>query len=55
MMIKGQLKEHVAAVSIGLKDGCPILDLDYDEDSSADTDLNVVMTRVGDHRNSRNS
>ena len=41
------MKEHVAAVSIGLKDGCPLLDLDYDEDSSADTDLNVVMTESG--------
>ena len=38
------IKEYVAAVSIGLKDGRPLLDLDYDEDSSADTDLNVVMT-----------
>ena len=41
------MKEHVAAVSIGLKDGYPLLDLDYDEDSSADTDLNVVMTESG--------
>ena len=41
------IKEHVAAVSIGLKDGYPLLDLDYDEDSSADTDLNVVMTESG--------
>ena len=41
------IKEHVAAVSIGLKDGLPLLDLDYDEDSSADTDLNVVMTESG--------
>jgi len=41
------IKEYVAAVSIGLKDGCTLLDLDYDEDSSADTDLNVVMTESG--------
>ena len=41
------IKEHVAAISIGLKDGSPLLDLDYDEDSSADTDLNVVMTESG--------
>ncbi len=41
------IKEYVAAVSIGLKDGRPLLDLDYDEDSSADTDLNVVMTESG--------
>ena len=42
------IKEHVAAISIGLKDGSPLLDLDYSEDSSADTDLNVVMTESGD-------
>jgi ribonuclease PH len=41
------IKECVAAVSIGLKDGSPLLDLDYEEDSSADTDLNVVMTESG--------
>ena len=41
------IKEYVAAVSIGLKDGHPLLDLDYEEDSSADTDLNVVMTESG--------
>jgi len=41
------IKEHVAAVSIGLQDGHPLLDLDYEEDSSADTDLNVVMTASG--------
>ena len=41
------IKEHVAAISIGLKDGFPLLDLDYGEDSSADTDLNVVMTESG--------
>ena len=41
------IKEYIAAVSIGLKDGRPLLDLDYEEDSSADTDLNVVMTESG--------
>jgi len=41
------IKEHVAAISIGLKNGSPLLDLDYEEDSSADTDLNVVMTENG--------
>jgi ribonuclease PH len=41
------IKEHVAAVSIGLKDGKPLLDLNYEEDSSAETDLNVVMTERG--------
>ncbi len=41
------IKEYVAAVSVGLKDSRPLLDLDYDEDSSAETDLNVVMTESG--------
>ena len=41
------IKEFVAAVSIGLNDGTPLLDLDYEEDSSADTDLNIVMTEKG--------
>jgi ribonuclease PH len=38
----------VAAVSVGILDGVPVLDLDYAEDSTADTDMNVVMT--GDDR-----
>jgi ribonuclease PH len=38
------LKQLVAAVSVGLYKGSPVLDLDYIEDSNADTDLNVVMT-----------
>jgi ribonuclease PH len=38
----------VAAVSVGIVDGVPLLDLDYVEDSGADTDLNVVMTGEGD-------
>ena len=37
----------VAAVSVGIKDGQTLLDLDYDEDSTCDTDLNVVMTQAG--------
>ena len=41
------IKEYVAAVSVGLKDGHSLLDLDYDEDSTAETDLNVVMTESG--------
>ena len=38
------IKEHVAAVSLGILDDQVILDLDYNEDSSAETDLNLVMT-----------
>jgi len=36
--------DHVAAVSTGIYEGIPVLDLDYLEDSSCDTDMNVVMT-----------
>ncbi|GIX27706.1 ribonuclease PH [Pelomicrobium sp. G1] len=38
------IKDHVAAVSVGIYEGVPILDLDYLEDSACDTDMNVVMT-----------
>lgn len=40
-------KQWVASVSVGIYQGSPILDLDYVEDSSADTDMNVVMTEHG--------
>ncbi len=39
--------DSVAAVSVGVVDGVPMLDLDYSEDSNADTDMNVVMTGDG--------
>ncbi|MCF7977183.1 MAG: ribonuclease PH [Chromatiaceae bacterium] len=41
------LKRQIAAVSVGVYAGTPVLDLDYAEDSSADTDMNVVMTDDG--------
>jgi ribonuclease PH len=41
------LRELVAAVSVGVFDGTPVLDLDYPEDSACDTDMNVVMTASG--------
>lgn len=41
------LRDAVAAVSVGLVDGVPLLDLDYDEDVRADVDMNVVMTGSG--------
>ena len=41
------LRDFVAAVSVGLVDGEPVLDLDYAEDSQCDTDMNVVMTGAG--------
>ena len=41
------LKDHVAAVSCGVVKGEPVLDLDYAEDSTAETDANFVMTGAG--------
>jgi ribonuclease PH len=41
------MRELVAAVSVGIVGGTPVLDLDYGEDSSCDTDMNVVMTESG--------
>jgi ribonuclease PH len=41
------LKNFVAAVSVGVYEGVPVLDLDYAEDSECDTDMNVVMTGSG--------
>ena len=41
------LKHWVASVSVGVYKGVPVLDLDYIEDSSADTDMNLVMTDSG--------
>jgi ribonuclease PH len=38
---------QVAAVSVGMVAGMPVLDLDYDEDSTAETDMNVVMNNAG--------
>jgi len=48
----GQLKrmpirDYVAATSVGLVGGVPMLDLCYEEDSQADVDMNVVMTGAG--------
>ena len=52
MLKTGQLKEtpvtdSVAAISVGLMNGVGLLDLDYEEDSQCDTDMNVVMTGSG--------
>jgi ribonuclease PH len=41
------LKDHVAAISCGIHNGTPVIDLDYLEDSSAGTDANFVMTGKG--------
>jgi ribonuclease PH len=41
------LRDFVAAISVGIVQGVPLLDLEYTEDSSCDTDMNVVMTGSG--------
>ena len=41
------IRDHVAAVSVGIVGGRPVLDLNYAEDSTADVDMNVVMTGAG--------
>jgi len=41
------IRDHVAAVSCGIAKGIPVLDLDYAEDSTAETDANFVMTGTG--------
>ena len=41
------LTDHIAAVSVGIYNGTPVLDLDYPEDSACDTDMNVIMTGSG--------
>jgi ribonuclease PH len=47
-MVTGEpLRDHVAAISCGICNGTPVLDLDYAEDSEADTDANFVMTGAG--------
>lgn len=44
---KNPLHGQVAAVSVGIYNGAPVLDLDYAEDSNAETDMNVVMNEAG--------
>ncbi|UZE95913.1 ribonuclease PH [Alkalimarinus alittae] len=41
------LKQMIGAISVGIYEGSPVLDLDYPEDSAAETDMNVVMTDKG--------
>ncbi len=46
--VKGEaFKQLIAAVSVGIHKGVPVLDLDYIEDSGAETDLNVIMSAKG--------
>ena len=46
-LAESPIRDFVAAVSVGIYEGVPVLDLDYDEDSHCDTDMNVVMTGSG--------
>jgi ribonuclease PH len=41
------IRDHIAAISVGIVQGTPLLDLEYTEDSACDTDMNVVMTGSG--------
>ncbi|WP_054952190.1 ribonuclease PH [Flaviflexus massiliensis] len=47
ILTKSPLTDSVAAVSVGIVDGIPMLDLPYEEDVRADTDMNVVVTGSG--------
>ena len=47
LLTKNPLRDFVAAVSVGIVKGVPMLDLDYAEDSACDTDMNIVMTARG--------
>jgi ribonuclease PH len=47
LLVGEPIRNFVAAVSVGVVDGVPVLDLDYPEDSACDTDMNVVMTGSG--------
>jgi len=47
LIVESPLRDFVAAISVGVYQGTPVLDLDYDEDFACDTDMNVVMTGNG--------
>ncbi|HEU4458543.1 MAG TPA: ribonuclease PH [Methylibium sp.] len=46
-LAKSPIRDAVAAISVGIVEGTPLLDLEYVEDSACDTDMNVVMTGAG--------
>jgi len=46
-LLQSPIRDHVAAISVGIVQGTPLLDLEYSEDSACDTDMNVVMTGAG--------
>jgi len=47
MIKQNPLKHMIGSVSVGIYEGVPVLDLDYPEDSNAETDMNVIMTEAG--------
>ena len=47
LITSSPLVEQVAAISVGMKDGRAVLDLNYAEDSKADVDMNIVMVGAG--------
>jgi len=47
LIAQSPIKDHVAAISVGMVQGAPLLDLDYGEDSKSGCDMNVVMTGAG--------
>ncbi len=46
-VLQSPIRDHVAAISVGIVRGTPLLDLEYTEDAVCDTDMNVVMTGAG--------
>ena len=47
LLNESPIRDHIAAISVGISEGTPVLDLDYIEDSNCDTDMNIVMTGSG--------
>jgi ribonuclease PH len=47
MVARDPLRDSVSAISVGIVDGCPLLDLSYPEDARAGVDMNVVRTGSG--------
>ena len=47
MVKESPLVRQIASVSVGIYEGTPVLDLDYPEDSTAETDMNVIMDMEG--------
>jgi ribonuclease PH len=47
LLVASPIRQAIAAISVGIVQGVPLLDLEYTEDSACDTDMNVVMTAAG--------